>query len=132
MTESRNKYLRDNYKSYTLRLNLETDSSIIHRLNQVPNITRYLVDLVNEDIERAKRFQGGTPAGISKDIRKYPYEVIDQLPGGYYVVGTARDLEDARMILINYVQNAGNVGMLSIIRRDYDPRRREVIGRIMR
>ena len=135
MTEQRNKYLRDNYKSYTLRLNVKTDNRIIQRLNQVPNQTRYIVDLIQEDLSRAKKYMAtfDDHRDDLDHVRRFPFEVLDQIRTGVdYSVGFARDLEDAKILLINYVNREGNVGTISIIRRTYDEKRREIVGRIER
>ncbi|MDY5110295.1 MULTISPECIES: hypothetical protein [Bacillota] len=46
-----NDYVRQTYKRFELRIRLDNEA-VINKLNSVPNATKYILNLIEEDIER--------------------------------------------------------------------------------
>ena len=52
LKEYRNNYNREHYKSFSIRLHHDKEIEIIDWLTHKPNVKKYIVDLINDDIER--------------------------------------------------------------------------------
>ena len=46
------KYIKENYIGFKLQLNKKKDKDVIKKLNNVPSKTRYIVELIRQDIKR--------------------------------------------------------------------------------
>ena len=127
-----NEYNRNKYKGLSIRLSLENDADVIERLKQIPNLTRYIAGLVREDIQRAKKYQELEEIVDYQAIhvKRWPYELVDEIiPGSvWYSVGYGSDLDEIRLLMMNYVEQTENTGVLHTIRRFYDPDMHVVAG----
>lgn len=61
-----NAYNRQNYKSFSIRLNRESESEMIDWLNDMPSVKEYLVHLIQKDMEREAKKKNKKKAS-SKD-----------------------------------------------------------------
>ena len=52
LKEYRNMYNRKHYKSFSIRLHYDKEIEIIDWLLYKPNVKKYIVDLINDDIKR--------------------------------------------------------------------------------
>lgn len=125
-------YNREHYKSIAIRLSPENDSDIFRRLKEVPNITKYLSDLIREDIQRASYYKEMEEIVDYQalDVKRWTYELIDEMIPGtvWYSVGYGESLDDIKLLMMNYVESAPNTGVLHTIRRYYDPDRHCIVG----
>ena len=56
------------------------------------------------------------------DVAGYPFEVLENLNGRHYIVGYCRTIDQARDMLVEYVQRQKkNCGKILILHRDVVP-----------
>ena len=122
-----NAYNRDNYRTISIRFDITNEAHILRAIEQSGSPKGYIKGLILAD-QRKK----GVPmvSGNMKahdDVAGYPFEVIEMLKkGSHYIVGYCRTLDQARDMLINYVQRQKHgVGSLRIVQRS----RGEIGGR---
>lgn len=125
MTEIKNKqqyvnqYNRDNYRTISIRFDIKHEDQIIRAITESGSPKAYIKSLILKDL-RSK----GVPMISSEmkahdDIVLYPYEVIEIMKhGAHYIVGYCKTMDQARDMLINYVQRQKHgCGAMRIIQR---------------
>lgn len=53
--EYNNEYNRQNYKSFSIRFNINTESDIINYLKKKESLKTYLTDLITNDMKKNKK-----------------------------------------------------------------------------
>ena len=115
-------YNKDNYQAFTIRLDRTKDAHIIRALQDIGTPKQYICRLIAADLRKV-----GTPIvsgnmASHDDVAGYPFEVLENLNGRHYIVGYCRTIDQARDMLIEYVQRQKkNCGKILILHRDVVP-----------
>jgi hypothetical protein len=115
-------YNKDNYQAVTIRLDRNKDAHIIRALQESGSPKQYICRLIAADLRKV-----GTPIvsgnmASHDDVAGYPFEVLENLNGRHYIVGYCRTIDQARDMLVEYVQRQKkNCGKILILHRDVVP-----------
>lgn len=129
-TEYNSAYNKEHYVSFSFRLNnAGSDADIIKHLKSVGSLKPYICHLIRKDMkEKARRskfiINYGSSSYEHNHIKQFPYEVIEDLPGNdHYSIGYAETIEDAAVMIMNYMNRSGSVtGRIRILERIFDRR----------
>ena len=125
------RYNKDTYKSITVRFNKKTDADMIEYLKN-KDITAFIKSLIYSDMKKYHGSEYDPLRGIKlmmreakeeayKDIKEYPYEVMEQMPGyDMYTVSFCKSLEDCRAVITDYCLKNSGVGAMYICKRYID------------
>ena len=117
-------YNRKTYHNYTIRFNQGTEADIIKRISEEGGPKDYITRLIRADIKARQRrnpyiVTGRKSAGHEHDhLKEFPFEVLEQIPGGYKSIGYAADMDDAAFMIMNYCDPGTPDGAIMIARRD--------------
>ena len=121
-------YNKNNYQSFSFRLaKAGEDADIIKHLKAQPNLKPYLCSLIRKDMKekaRKSRYVVRTGSSYEHDhVKQCPYEVIEDLPyGDHYSIGYAATMDDAALLIMNYVDQQGTInGQIFVVERSVAP-----------
>lgn len=129
-TEYNSSYNKAHYVSYSFRLNTSgDDADLIKHLKAVGSLKPYLCHLIRKDMkEKARKsryiINYGSGSYEHNHIKQFPYEIIEDLPGDdHYSIGYAETIDDAALLIMNYVERSGtSTGRIRILQRFVDSR----------
>lgn len=111
-------YNRENYQAITIRLNRDSDASIIAAIKASGSPKNYICECIAADLKRRGISMNHGDKKAHDNPERYPYEVLEYLPNhDHYIVGYCRSLNQARDMLANYVIQHGSVGSMRILKR---------------
>lgn len=117
-------YNKSNYHSYTVRFNIKSENDIISRIAEEGGAKEYITRLIRADIKARKRkdplqITGRGASGSRHDnIRMYPFEVLEALPGGgYRSLGYAGHMDESVTIILDYLEKGTPAGEILIAER---------------
>lgn len=123
-TEYNSSYNKDHYVSFSFRLNTSgSDSDIIKHLKSMKSIKPYICHLILKDMkERARKsrwiIKNGSGSYEHDHVKQFPFEIIEDLPfNDHYSIGYAETMDDAAIIIMNYVDRTGIANHIRILRR---------------
>ena len=115
-----NSYNRDNYTTISIRFDKVNEAHIIRAIKASGKPKEFVKACIQKELSRQ-----GVPMVLSNrkahdDIKGYPYEVIEFMKHGpAFIVGYCRSVDQARDMLIEYVQRQKHgCGALRIVKRD--------------
>ena len=125
-------YNKANYHSYTIRFNIKSESDIIRRISEEGSAKEYIMRLIRQDIKARERRNpyiisrkpGKRPvkkaASYQHDhLKEFPYEVLEaRAGGGYRSIGYAENMDNAVVIILNYMERGTPAGEMVIVQRD--------------
>lgn len=118
-------YNKNNYHSYTIRFNINSESDIIRRISEEGSAKEYITRLIQADIKARKRKDPlqitGRKASESDhdNIRMYPFEVLELVSsGGAGHVAYAITMDDAVLQILRHCDQGTPAGEMVIAKRD--------------
>lgn len=116
------RYNKDTYKSITVRFNKKTDADMIDYLKS-KDITAFIKSLIRDNMTGSSDdIAPEVPYSEAyKDIKAYPYEVMEQMPGyDLYTVAFCKSLDECRTAITDYCLKHSGVGAMYICKRYRD------------
>lgn len=111
-------YNKANYAAITIRLNKESDASIIKAIKDSGSPKNYICECIAADLKKRGVPMQRADKAAHDNPSRYPYEVLEFLPNNdHYIVGYCRSLNQARDMLASYVIQHGSVGSMRILKR---------------
>lgn len=118
-------YNKANYQSYTIRFNVKSEADLIRRIQEEGSAKEYIARLIRADIKARKRkdplqVTGRGAAGTDHDnLREYPVEVLEMLPGGGAMhIAYCIDMDTAIMRILIHCDKGCPKGEIMIAKRD--------------
>lgn len=118
-------YNKNNYHSYTIRFNVNSENDIIRRITEEGGAKEYITRLIRQDIKARRRkdplqITGRRASGSDHDnIRMYPFEVLELVPGGGAGhVAYAITMDDAVLQILRHCDKGTPAGEIVIAQRD--------------
>lgn len=117
--EYNKQYNKDNYQAFTIRLDRVKEAHIIRALQDSGAPKAYITGLIAADLRRKGITILDSNRTEHDDPAHYPYELLETLRGRVYIVGYCTSADQARDMLVEYVQRrARNCGRLTIVKRE--------------
>ena len=117
--EYNKQYNKDNYQGFPIRLDRTKEAHIIRALQESGSPKAYITGLIAADLRRKGTTILDSNRAAHDDVNYYPFELLETLRGHVYIVGYCTSADQARDMLVEYVQRQRkNCGRMTIVKRE--------------